>query len=82
MTNTYQIKTKELFEGSVEILEMTDANGVISTVPMVPENADYQAYLRWLNGEPEPEPIVRDPAPVEALLIQEVTVNEQSQRCF
>jgi hypothetical protein len=45
MTYTYELKTRELFEGSVEILEMTDANGVISTVPMVAENADYQRYL-------------------------------------
>lgn len=48
MTNTYQLKTRELLEGSVEILEMTDANGVISSVPMVAENSDYQAYLKSL----------------------------------
>ena len=48
MTNTYQLKTRKLLEGSVEILEMTDANGVISSVPMVAENSDYQAYLKSL----------------------------------
>lgn len=46
MTNTYILKTRELLEGSVEILEMTDANGVVSSVPLNPANSDYQAYLK------------------------------------
>jgi hypothetical protein len=53
-----------------------EENGVLYSFIEDPTNPDYQAYLRWLNGEPEPEPIVHTPAPVEALFIQEVTVNE------
>ena len=45
MKNTYKLKTIELQEGTTEILEMTDANGVVSCVPMVAGNADYEAYL-------------------------------------
>ena len=45
MKNTYKLKTVELQEGTTEILEMTDENGVVSCVPMVAGNADYEAYL-------------------------------------
>lgn len=39
--------------GLVEILQMTDENGVISTIPIDPANSDYQAYLKSLEeGEP------------------------------
>jgi hypothetical protein len=53
-----------------------EQNGILLSIPFDEANPDYQAYLRWLNGEPELEPIVRDPAPAEEVLIQEVTVNE------
>jgi hypothetical protein len=45
MTNTYKLKNIEIADGLVEILEMTDTNGVVSTVPMVAGNSDYEAYL-------------------------------------
>ena len=45
MKNTYKLKNIETSDGIVEILEMTDSNGVVSTVPMVAGNADYEAYL-------------------------------------
>lgn len=45
MKNTYKVKTIELQENTTQILEMTDENGVISCVPMVAGNADYEAYL-------------------------------------
>lgn len=48
MKNTYQLKTIELQEGTTELLEMTDTNGIASCVPMVLDNADYQAYLNQM----------------------------------
>lgn len=66
----------EVIEGEFGNTIKWDDNGVTRFIPTDESNSDYQAYLRWLNGEPELEPIVRDPAPVEEVLIQEVTVNE------
>ena len=45
MNNTYEIKT-DIF--GVEYLEMTTPEGVISFVPMNPDNADYEAYLNQM----------------------------------
>jgi hypothetical protein len=45
MKNTYELKNIETSDGIIEILEMTDSNNVVSTVPMVAGNADYEAYL-------------------------------------
>ena len=45
MKNTYKLKNIGTSDGIIEILEMTDSNGVVSTVPMVAGNADYEAYL-------------------------------------
>lgn len=70
MTYT-KIKTDYSF-----IIQRQNKDGSVSSISTDEANPDYQAYLRWLNGEPELEPIVRDPAPVEEVLIQEVTVNE------
>ena len=30
-----------------------EENGVLYSIPKDPTNSDYQAYLRWLNGEEE-----------------------------
>ena len=40
--NTYELKTNIVGE---DYLEMTTPNGVVSFVPMVAGNADYEAYL-------------------------------------
>ena len=40
--NTYEIKQD--ISGK-DYLEMTTPDGIVSFVPMVPGNADYQAYL-------------------------------------
>jgi len=45
MKNTYKLKTIETSSGLTEILEMTAADGTISTVPMDESNSDYQRYL-------------------------------------
>lgn len=42
MKNTYEKKTDGF---GVDYLEMTTPDGVISFVPMVAGNADYEAYL-------------------------------------
>jgi hypothetical protein len=42
MKNTYETKTDAF---GVDYLEMTTPDGVISFVPMVAGNADYEAYL-------------------------------------
>ena len=42
MKNTYELKTDIFGE---DYLEMTTTDGVVSFVPMVVGNADYEAYL-------------------------------------
>jgi hypothetical protein len=42
MKNTYELKTNIFGE---DYLEMTTPDGVVSFVPMVAGNADYEAYL-------------------------------------
>ena len=55
MKNTYEIKTNVFGQN---YLEMTTPDGVVSFVPMVAGNADYEAYL---NPEAEQStPIVKD----------------------
>lgn len=60
------------FGGS--FIKKENSDGTTAWIPRDESNVEYQRYLQWLNGEPEP--IVYTPAPVEELLIQEVTVNE------
>ena len=43
MTYTYEIVIDEITKS--EILKRTDETGVISWIPMVAGNADYEAYL-------------------------------------
>jgi hypothetical protein len=42
MKNTYEVKTDA---NGVDYLEMTSPDGVVSFVPMVQGNADYENYL-------------------------------------
>jgi hypothetical protein len=42
MKNTYEVKTDAL---GVDYLEMTTPDGIVSFVPMVAGNADYERYL-------------------------------------
>ena len=42
MKNTYEKKTNDF---GIDYLEMTSPEGVVSFVPMVAGNADYEAYL-------------------------------------
>lgn len=37
---------------NVDYVELVNGDSV-SIIPINPANADYQAYLRWLNGEEE-----------------------------
>ena len=45
MEYTYQLQE----EGYT--VKRTDKNGDVLFIPVSESNADYQAYLRWLNGE-------------------------------
>jgi hypothetical protein len=36
-----------------KIIKRDNADGSVSFIPLAEDNADYQAYLRWLNGEDE-----------------------------
>lgn len=45
MKNTYEIK--QTIDGT-DYLEMTTPEGVVSFVPMIPGNADFEAYLEAL----------------------------------
>lgn len=50
MIYNYEEITNEL--GAKSILK-TDEDGKAWMIPTDPANSDYQAYLRWLNGEDE-----------------------------
>jgi hypothetical protein len=50
MKYTYQEYASEF--GS-KFVKRTDINGIESYIPSDEGNSDYQAYLRWLNGEEE-----------------------------
>lgn len=50
MTSTYEIIERD----GVEFIHRTDADGKTWGIPKDEGNSDYQRYLRWLNGEPEP----------------------------
>ena len=43
---TYQSKG----EGIYAYIEMTEEDGTMRFVPIAEDNADYQAYLRWLEN--------------------------------
>ena len=47
MKNTYEIK--QTIDGT-DYLEMTTPEGVVSFVPMIPGNRDYQVYLESLES--------------------------------
>lgn len=53
MKFTYEVKTNLFGEN---YLEMTTPEGLLSFVPMVAGNSDYQRYLRWLEN-PDAEEI-------------------------
>ena len=36
-----------------EVIRQTNEDGTEYWIPQDPANSDYQAYLRWLNGEEE-----------------------------
>lgn len=45
----YSIVEKE----GAEIIKRDNADGTTSWIPKDEANSDYQAYVRWLNGEDE-----------------------------
>lgn len=45
----YEIITKD----SGETIKRNNEDGSETWIPTDPANSDYQAYLRWLNGEEE-----------------------------
>lgn len=36
-----------------KVIKRNNADGSVSFIPLAEDNSDYQAYLRWLNGEDE-----------------------------
>lgn len=50
MTNKYEVRYIGSEDGQEIIFRTTDG----AWIPKEPANSDYQAYLRWLNGEEEP----------------------------
>jgi len=46
----YEIIRTESF---APVLQKTDNDNKVWSIPMDEANSDYQAYLRWLNGEEE-----------------------------
>jgi hypothetical protein len=49
----YTEKTISVLDIEYSYIEAINDDGTISSIPKVESNSDYQAYLRWLNGEEE-----------------------------
>ena len=50
---TYQEITTDY---NYSFIQRVNEEGIVSIIPIDPANSDYQAYLRWLNGEEENGP--------------------------
>jgi hypothetical protein len=60
MKTTYEIKQTV---DKTDFIEMTTPDGVVSFVPMVEGNADYQAYLESLEPKAKASKVVDEAAP-------------------
>ena len=53
--NNYKIIFLDAIDGKLKLLQGTDLNGVLWTIPEDPANSEYQRYLTWVADGNEPE---------------------------
>jgi hypothetical protein len=51
----YKVIKQEYLGNTAEVIERTDDDGTIWSIPTDPANSDYQAYLAWLAEEEKKE---------------------------
>jgi len=46
--SNYTIIKQRYLDSTSEVIERTDADGIVWSIPSDPANSDYQAYLAWV----------------------------------
>jgi len=49
-------KLQKDIKGEICAVNIINENGSISSIPLNPDNTDYQAYLKWVSEGNTPEP--------------------------
>jgi hypothetical protein len=52
----YKLKNQTYMGTTTQVVTFTSEDGAYTTIPMNPDNTDYQAYLKWLEEGNEPLP--------------------------
>jgi len=52
----YKLQNQTYMGVTTQAVTFTSADGAYTTIPMVPDNTDYQTYLKWLEEGNQPLP--------------------------
>jgi hypothetical protein len=44
----YKLKNQTYLNTTTQVITFTSEDGAYTTIPMNPNNSDYQAYLKWV----------------------------------
>ena len=52
----YKLKNQTYLNTTTQVITFTSEDGAYTTIPMNPNNSDYQAYLKWVSEGNTPLP--------------------------